>query len=396
MARAPHSHTVLVAVTGMSPAVLTETVWGLAFPAERGTPRVVPDRVIALTTSAGREAIAGQLFGPDAVWDSLREAVLGRGHKTDPRLCFGVTGDAVKVFTIQAGGKPSELSDISTEAENIAVADFITDELWGHVEKPGTRLIASISGGFKTMSALLFAGMSLLGRNDDLITHVLVGAPYDTGVLSPRFFFPAQPCQELKGRDGGVWLARDAQLRLGFVPFVPLHDLLEKYRKPRSYSDLVARCKSRLDRQRREPVRLRLSVAKRQVRVNDTVLTLPAQAFLFLWFLAERARSAQAPLGKYLEALRPFQDFAREVQRRWTQLGVGWAAEGKRILPTDFDEAVAKSDDAPVRTRLLYGITERLRRVPGAAPLAAYLPQSGRCTLDLAPKSITIDVPDVP
>ena len=383
------TQTILLAVTGMSPAVLTETVWALAHPADKTVERIIPDRVIVLTTTKGASEIKSQLFGADRIWESLRSHILGPSAAKDDRLHFDVTPDCLKVFTRKAGGKSLLLDDISSEAENAAVADCITDELWGHVEKPDTRIIASISGGFKTMSALLFSGMSLLGRSHDLITHVLVNAPFDTK-LSPRFFFPAQPRQELRDSVGVAFRAANAKLRLGFVPFVALNDLLEKYQKPRSYSDLVARCRGSLDRHLRQPVRLRLSVAARQVSVNDVVFTLPPQPFLFLWFLAERAKAGNASYGKYVEVLRPFRDFARNVQQRWTHLGVRWAADGKRILPSDFDGAVAKHDDTPIRTKLLYGITEKLRRVPGTAPLAAYLPQSGRCSLDLLPESIEI------
>ncbi len=42
-----------------------------------------------------------------------------------------------------------ELEDVSSLEENSAVADCITDALWGLVEKPDTQLIVSISGGFK-------------------------------------------------------------------------------------------------------------------------------------------------------------------------------------------------------------------------------------------------------
>jgi CRISPR-associated protein (TIGR02584 family) len=384
------SEIILLAVTGMSPAVLTETVWALAFPADKDMPTIIPDRVITLTTTVGRDAIAAQLFGADCIWQKFREAVLGPRHKNDSRLCFGTTGDCVKVITRKVGGKPLELKDVSTEAENTAVADFITDELWGHVEKPGTRLIASISGGYKTMSALLFAGMSLLGRKDDLITHVLVNTPYDTAFLTPRFFYPEQPQQELKDRDGKVYLAREAQLRLGFVPFVPLHDLLEKYKKPRSYSDLVERCRGNLDRRLRQPVKLRLWVSKRQVAVNDALFRLAPQPFLFLLFLAERARSGAPALGKYSEALAPLGEFAGDLQTQWERRGIAWAAPGKKILPKDFQVAVKNWDDTPIRTKLLYEIGAHLRRTPGTAALEPRLPQPGCCALDLPPEDIEI------
>ncbi len=388
---APSStRTILIAVTGMSPAVLTETVWALAFPLDKDTAPIIPDRVIALTTTAGRDAIVQQLFGSDRIWERLREAVLGAGYKTDPRLCFGVTGDCVKVFTRRSIGKPVELKDISTKDENTAVADFITNELWSHVAKPDTRIVASISGGFKTMSALLFAGMSLLGRKDDLITHVLVNQPFDDPHLTPRFYFPKQAQQALKDRNGKVWDARDAQLRLGFVPFVPLNDLLEKFKRPRSYSDLVARCRGNLNRRLRQPVNLRLSVSRREVTVNDVTFRLAPQPFLFLLFLAQRARDGAPPLGKYSETLEPLQRFASELATQWAKRRMTWAAPGKKILPKDFGDAVSKHDESPIRTKLLWGITQQLRNTPGAAVLEAYLPESSRCTLDLPPANIEI------
>ena len=39
-------HTVLIALCGLSPAVITETVWALA----HESPAILPDRVIVLTT----------------------------------------------------------------------------------------------------------------------------------------------------------------------------------------------------------------------------------------------------------------------------------------------------------------------------------------------------------
>src|SRR6516164_11043285 len=73
---------VLLAVTGMSPAILTETVWALA----QENPPVVPDRVVVLTTTAGKEQIERQLFTPQphfnnqCGWDCLRAKLRERGH----------------------------------------------------------------------------------------------------------------------------------------------------------------------------------------------------------------------------------------------------------------------------------------------------------------------------
>ncbi len=386
------AQTALIAVTGMSPAVLTETVWALAHPADKKGERIIPNRVIVLTTTRGANEIKSQLFGADQIWESLRSHILGPRAAKDNRLHFDVTPDCLKVFTRKAGGKSLLLDDISSEAENAAVADCITDELWGHVAKPDTRIIASISGGFKTMSALMFSGMTLLGRSYDLITHVLVNTPFDDPHLFPRFYFPKQPQQELNDRDGKVWRACDAQLRLGFVPFVPLNDLLEKYKKPRSYSDLVAQCRGNLDRRLHQPVtKLRLRISTRQVWINDQVeFKLGAQPFLFLLFLAERARNGDTTFGKYVEAMQPFVKFVDQLQHRWEDKKGAWMVGKEDVLPEGFAECADKNEDTPIRTKLVYGITLKLRQVPGAAVLEPYLPQPGRCTLDLPPGNIEI------
>ena len=84
----PHSDTVLFAVTGMSPAILTETAWALA----QAKPPVIPQRVVALTTMPGKARIEDELFTPSpdygarSVWQALRRAVLGPQFETDPRL----------------------------------------------------------------------------------------------------------------------------------------------------------------------------------------------------------------------------------------------------------------------------------------------------------------------
>src|ERR1035437_8468964 len=91
----PQPSTILLAVTGMSPAVLTETVWALAQEKEP----VIPDRIVVITTISGRQAIERELLmpvRPDAptVWQQLRRSVLGKAAEQDPRLNL----DAVRLI----------------------------------------------------------------------------------------------------------------------------------------------------------------------------------------------------------------------------------------------------------------------------------------------------------
>lgn len=59
---------ILVAVTGISPAILTETVWALA---EQDVPWI-PDQIVAVTTRTGKAAIEKLLLDGGG-WDRLRK-----------------------------------------------------------------------------------------------------------------------------------------------------------------------------------------------------------------------------------------------------------------------------------------------------------------------------------
>ncbi len=94
-----HSEVVLFAVVGMSPAVLTETVWALAYEKKP----VIPDRVVVLTTTFARKKLREQLFAPDkkgiSGWGHLPRVLRFEGFDIDGKLKFGLTGDSIKVFT---------------------------------------------------------------------------------------------------------------------------------------------------------------------------------------------------------------------------------------------------------------------------------------------------------
>jgi CRISPR-associated protein (TIGR02584 family) len=118
---------VLLAVVGMSPAVLTETIWALAQEAEP----VLPSRIIAITTTGGREQIRRSLFEPlprfngQTAWQALRAVLEKRGMNLQDRLRFGITPDDIRVITAadRASGQSVELADIRTPAHNETAAD---------------------------------------------------------------------------------------------------------------------------------------------------------------------------------------------------------------------------------------------------------------------------------
>jgi CRISPR-associated protein (TIGR02584 family) len=205
---------VLIGVVGMSPAVLTETVWALA----QEHPPLIVDEVVAITTSAGRDQIQNELFD-SSVWSELQRA-LGAPDK----LRFGASA-SIQVI----GDGQRDFDDIVTPEENAAAADFLLQQLRRYSEDANTRIIASIAGGRKTMSALMLACMSLLGREQDRVCHVLANDNYL--FANKGFCFPRSAAE-----------AASAQIRLSDIPFIRVRGWYqqESGKAPASYSHMVS------------------------------------------------------------------------------------------------------------------------------------------------------------
>lgn len=205
---------ILISVVGTSPAVLTETVWALAHQKKP----VVPDEIVVITTKRGRESIENMLFGEDKGWERLKTALASEKIKIDKKLLFGL-GSIVSPLSAD---RNSELEDIASTEENSLAADFFLETLRKYTERPDTQVYASIAGGRKTMSALMLSCMSLLGREDDHVLHVLVNPPFD-GYMEPTFLFPEANVKykQPKG-DKKSYSSKDANIELIDLPFVKM------------------------------------------------------------------------------------------------------------------------------------------------------------------------------
>ena len=235
--------TILLATVGTSPAVLTETVWALAHPAKKGAERVVPDEVVALTTLRGKHEIEAMLLGPGGGWERMVAALRREKIPVEGKLVFG---DAS--IRLLDHGK-AYLDDIRTAEENESVANLLLDEVTKVTETAGTRLLASIAGGRKTMGALLLSCMCLRGREQDRVLHILVNEPFESR-LDPPFLFPAPKTRHAffdpRTKKTTVLRAVDAQLDLIDLPFVKMRGWYQDKFKtlPPRYSDLVRAAQS--------------------------------------------------------------------------------------------------------------------------------------------------------
>jgi CRISPR-associated protein (TIGR02584 family) len=336
--------TTLLAVTGLSPAIVTETLFALA----RENPAIIPDRVVFLTTAAGADQIENQLFsklpawGGLTVWETLRRSLGAEQHQLiaeAPRLIC---------YPDQHSGREAPLVDIVTPTDNQAAAETIFGAVWDIVRDPDHRLIASIAGGRKTMGALLHAAVSLIGRETDRITHILVDSPYDT---LTGFFFPPQPDQALLDRNGRAHEARDARLHLTDIPFVPLRNRFEELDElPGSFMSLRDRLSSALrqDAEREIPIRIDpvqgiFYVDGKSYKANDQQLAL-LDFILQMHLVGETFQNR--PFTPQNAAAEEFLHWIKKNQTRYPDLRVDPEIEG-RFISKNLSELRTKLKDAP-------------------------------------------------
>jgi CRISPR-associated protein (TIGR02584 family) len=140
---------VLLAVTGLSPQIVTETLYALAVASR---PAWIPTEIQIITTRTGEEKARLTLLSspphPPPLAGGGGEGGWFRRLREDfslPEIAFG--NENIRVIT-GPDGKP--LDDILTDSDNVAVADFITQTVRELTADPTASLRVSIAGGRKT------------------------------------------------------------------------------------------------------------------------------------------------------------------------------------------------------------------------------------------------------
>lgn len=255
---------ILLCVAGMTPQIVTETLWALVANGER------VDEIRVITTLAGKRKLVETLFGEKGKFDEFcREFGIERGS---------VKFDETTITQLQ---KPDgeNLEDIRTKEDNEIAGNEICRIVRELCKRENTRIHASLAGGRKTMSVYLAAAMSLFGRADDCLSHVLVSEEFETG-NAPDFFYKPKEPQMLKLRDGRMVSTETAEIYLAEIPFVRLRgaqiDLFE--RDGESYQTAVA--KTQEDLQILEAnYNLQIDLARRQIQIGNRIAALSEREF---------------------------------------------------------------------------------------------------------------------
>jgi len=156
---------VLLAVAGLSPQIVTETLYALAM---RGEPVSIPTEVRLITSSEGAQRARLSLLSADPGWFG--------------RLCrdYGLPPISFSEAHIEVlhDADGNVLADIRDPDDNARVADQITETVRALTADPECALHVSIAGGRKTMGYYAGYALSLFGRPQDRLSHVLVSEPF--------------------------------------------------------------------------------------------------------------------------------------------------------------------------------------------------------------------------
>ena len=293
-----YARRILLAVTGLSPQVVTETLYALAV---KRSPKWVPTKIRLITTATGAREARLNLLTPKTGWFHRMRADYGL-----PAIAFA-NNDVVALD--RADGTP--LDDIRTPEENQLAANLIIETVRDLTADPDTALHVSIAGGRKTMGYYLGYALSLYGRPQDRLSHVLVSEPYET---NRDFFYPTPSEHIIRVRRNGkeyTFDAKEADVQLAEIPFVRMRDGLPD--RLRSGQSSFGAAVAAANRGHAEP-RLVVDLPSREVRVDDELLKLGPTEFTFLFWLARRAREDRAAVDwSQWAAAEEFLDAAKQV-----------------------------------------------------------------------------------
>ena len=343
---------ILLAVSGMSPQIVTETLYALAV-SEQEQP-FIPTEIHLISTTTGKTKAALELLHPES----------GKFYQ----LCkdYGLadiqfSADNIYVIPDRNGVL---LDDIRTPEENEAAADFITQKVNELTRDDNSALHVSIAGGRKTMGYYLGYALSLYGRIQDRLSHVLVTDRYES---LPKFFYPTPNSHVIYDRNEQPLDTQLAQVILASIPFVRLraglpHFLLEG---ASSFNDSI-----RLARTVEADPLLEIDVAKGCLYANSIEVPLtPINFAFYLWMIEEtvfkcgvikRSPSynldyAESFLTVYenvsheLKDIKKTKDTLKEVDRSNNEIGMSakWMSERITAIKKAFEKSLGNNAAQP-------------------------------------------------
>ena len=357
---------ILVSVTGMTPQVVTETLYALVT-----KENVIPTEIHLITTANGRNRALRDLL----------DSQTGQFHAfcRDYNLAGRIRFDDSMIHVIQSkAGVP--LTDIRTPEDNTQAADLIVRLMQEFCSDEKASVYVSLAGGRKTMSFFVGYALSLFGRTQDSLSHVLVSEPFEN---NRDFFYPTQFPRTIFNSLGEPLDASEAKIAMANIPFVRLRNgLPESLLVGKSgYSETVRAAQQRIV----PPISVSFDVKSRKLILGGVPISLPPLLLsVYLW-LAKRCVGKENPVRPGVNAT------AEEFLKIHKRVAGGTG---------DYDKAVSalkhRDDFLPYFQEKRSLINKSIKTELGSVMADPYLIESivkrldTRYHLKLAPEQITL------
>jgi CRISPR-associated protein (TIGR02584 family) len=263
----------MLAVTGMSPQVITETLFGLH---QKGRP--LPKRLYIITTEKGKEQVWLTLGVSSPNSTNKLEQFLKDYHL--PPIEF--SEENIWVVKDKYGQPLLETDD---EQGHHLMADLIVEKVRQLTSNGKPPLHASLAGGRKTMTFFLGYAMSLYGRVSDELSHVLVSKGFENLL---DFFYPTPYDSPITSSKNQLINAKDAKVSLSNIPFVRMREDTPQaiIDGQKSYSELI----DSINAAKQKPT-LHIDAPKRTLICNGTAIKLQPSLFYFYLWLVEHYKN---------------------------------------------------------------------------------------------------------
>jgi len=277
-----HPHTyprrILLAVAAQSPQIVTETIYALT---QQTDAVCMPTEIHVITTQLGEPYVRDLLDEP------------GKGGWLN-KLCDDYQlalpqSDLIKVHCISdADGQL--LDDIRSRDDNNHAADFITRIVQELTADPESSLVVSLSGGRRTMTFYVGYALSLFGRAQDRLTHVLVEDEY---FFNTEFYYPPPQSLWVTREDNTGFDASKVEVTLADIPFVRLREGLPSrlLKGQTSFSDTVDAAQAEFS-----PPAVQFDWQTQELRCGQKVVAMNTVELSFYLLMLQRSCNGEEPL----------------------------------------------------------------------------------------------------
>ncbi len=290
---------ILLAVTGLSPQVITETLYALN---QMNRP---VHAIHIITTRPGKDRLLAELLdgGRGPYYRYLDE------YGVSPRgIDFGPGNIHVVRDSLGA-----EIEDIVDESDNARILKKCMEVSFHHTRDPDSAVFFSIAGGRKTMGACLTLAAQMYGRSQDRLYHVLVPPEFES---NRNFFYPPRKSRLIETKDKrgepSFKETRYARINLVHTPFFSIRSQLspDVLDQPRDPATLM------LSLIRETPERLVVNLNEGKVTYRGAELDLMASRLALYAFFALIKKSCPEPHQSCKTCDRCFIDIQTVMERQ--------------------------------------------------------------------------------